>query len=115
MQAVRDGELRTATSTFTQLLNTAPFSGSRSVSLYVHRDRTDSKGRGALDGHLGFHTALEHCALLRFKFSVALRPQRPYGLLGTGSPVRLPRLSHSSRALNTTITGSQFGLAIPKY
>ena len=32
-------------------------------------------------------------------FSVALRPQRPYGLLGTGSPGRSPRLSHSSRAL----------------
>ena len=25
-----------------------------------------------------------------------LRPQRPYGLLGTGSPGRPPRLSHSS-------------------
>ena len=31
-------------------------------------------------------------------FSVALRPQRPYGLLVTGSPGRLPRLSHSSWA-----------------
>ena len=34
-----------------------------------------------------------------FKFSAALRPQRPYGLLGTGSPGRPPRLSHSSSAL----------------
>ena len=30
------------------------------------------------------------------KFSVALRPQKPSGLLGTGSPGRLLRLSHSS-------------------
>ena len=33
------------------------------------------------------------------EFSVALRPKRPYGLLGTGSPGRPPRLSHSSWAL----------------
>ena len=31
--------------------------------------------------------------------NVALRPQRPRGLLGTGSPGRPPRLSHSSWAL----------------
>ena len=30
------------------------------------------------------------------QFSVALRPQRQYGLLGMGSPGRPPRLSHSS-------------------
>ena len=35
----------------------------------------------------------EHRAI---DFSVALRPQRPYGLLGTGSPGRPPRRSHSS-------------------
>ena len=35
----------------------------------------------------------------RLKFRVALRPQRPYGLLGTGSPGRPPRLSHGSWAL----------------
>ena len=28
--------------------------------------------------------------------SVALRPQRPYELLGAGNPGRPPRLSHSS-------------------
>ena len=32
-------------------------------------------------------------------FNVALRPQRPYGLLGMGIPGRPPRLSHSSWAL----------------
>ena len=31
-----------------------------------------------------------------FEFSVAPRPQRPYGLSGTGSPGQRPRLSHSS-------------------
>ena len=31
-----------------------------------------------------------------FEFSAALRPQRPSGLLGTGSPGRPPPLSHSS-------------------
>ena len=30
------------------------------------------------------------------QFNLALRPQRPYGLLGTGSLRRPPRLSHSS-------------------
>ena len=30
-----------------------------SVLLYVHRDRTDYQGRGAQDGHLDFHIALE--------------------------------------------------------
>ena len=49
-----------------------------------------------------FYTALfsalehTHCALVacdpEFKFSVASRPQRLYGLLGTSSPGR-PRLS----------------------
>ena len=47
---------------------------------YVHRDRTDCDGRGGEDGHLDFH-------------NVAFHPQRPYGLLGTGSPGRPPRLS----------------------
>ena len=37
------------------------------------------------------------------KFSVVLRPQRPYGLLGTGSPGRPPRLPHSSWALKQDI------------
>ena len=32
----------------------------------------------------------------KFKFTVALRPRRPYWLLGTGSPGRPPPLSHSS-------------------
>ena len=48
--------------------------------------------------------ARRNCSLpdseaLKFKFNVALRLQRPYGLLGTGSPGRPPRLSHSSCAL----------------
>jgi len=46
----------------------------RSVLLYVHRDRTDYKGRGALAGHLDFHKT-------------------------TSTFTRPPRLSHSSWAL----------------
>ena len=50
-------------------------------------------GRGAQDGHLDFDTTPELS-----NFNVALCPQRPQGLLGTGtrSPARPPRLSHSS-------------------
>ena len=33
------------------------------------------------------------------KFSVALRPQRLYGLLGTGRPGRPPRLTHTAPEL----------------
>ena len=55
---------------------------------------------GTQDVHLDFHTAPELWGEnVAFKFSVALRPQRPYGLLGTGSPGRPPRLSHSTWAL----------------
>ena len=39
--------------------------------------------------------------LCTFKFSVALRPQRPRGLLRTGSPGRPPRLSRSCGTLKT--------------
>ena len=35
---------------------------------------------------------------MKFKFNVALRPRRAYGVLGTGSPGRPPRLTHSSWA-----------------
>ena len=44
-------------------------------------------GTGAQDVHLDFHTAPELCVVL--SFSVAIRPQRLQGLLGTGSPRRL--------------------------
>ena len=44
--------------------------------------------------------------LMRFKFSVALRPQRSYGLLGTGSPGWPPPLSHSSWALEHCASSS---------
>ena len=61
----------------------------------VHRDHTDYQRQGAQEVHLDFHTAPEVWNLY-FKFIVALRPQRPYGLFGTGGPGRPPRLSHSS-------------------
>ena len=37
------------------------------------------------------------------EFIVALRPQKPYGLLGTGCSGRLPRLSHTSWAQNVRV------------
>ena len=37
-----------------------------------------------------------HVYVRAFKFSVALRPRRLSGLLGTGSPGRPPRLSQRS-------------------
>ena len=42
------------------------------------------------------------------QFSVALRPQRPYGLLGTGSPGRPPGLSHSSQAVGLWMSDCSF-------
>ena len=43
-----------------------------------------------------FHTAPELCPCITgSRFNVALRPQRPYGLLATGSPGQTPRHSHS--------------------
>ena len=63
MRTFRDGEPRTATSTFTQLLS------------------SEDK---------------------EFKFSVALRPERPTEFWGAGSPVRPPRFSHSSLALTSS-------------
>ena len=38
-----------------------------------------------------------------FQFRVALRPQRPYGLLGTGSPGRPPPLSHSGTVVQNCL------------
>ena len=58
IRTVRDGEPRTATSTFRQLLNTE--CSSSLVLLYVHRDHKDYQGLGAEDGHLDFQTAPEH-------------------------------------------------------
>ena len=74
IRTVRDGEPRTATSTFAQLLSSANFKFN--VALRPQRPyNKDYYGRGAQDGHLHFHTVTELC---EFKFNVALRPQRPY-------------------------------------
>ena len=56
IRVIRDGEPRTATSTFTQLPSSDVYCSS-SMLLYVHRDHKDYKGRGAQDGHLDLHTA----------------------------------------------------------
>ena len=57
----RDGEPRTATSTFTQLLSSAVyfFFFFKSVLLYVHREHKFCYGRGPQDGHLDFHKTPE--------------------------------------------------------
>ena len=50
------------------------------------------------DGRPGCPPRLSHGSWTLF-FNVALRPQRPWGLLGTGNPGRPPRLSHGSWTL----------------
>ena len=69
---------------------------------------TDIRWHEALHHHhltevrLGSHNSQnwQAAAVLRvLSFIVALRPQRPHGLLETGSPGRPPRFSHSSWAL----------------
>ena len=69
IRTIRDGEPRTATWTFTQLLFSDP---------------------------------------VPEQFNAALRPQRPYRRLGTGSPGRPPPLSHSSLTLWSLIFWSMF-------
>ena len=100
VRTIRDRKLRTSTSTFTQFLSSdrLAFLLRLLMLLYVNRDHKDYKGRGAQDGHLDFHAApkLWHNMQFEFEFNVALRPQRPYGLLGTGNPGRPPRPSRSS-------------------
>ena len=53
IKTIRDGEPRTATSTFTLLLSSVNIS---SVLLYVHRDHII---KTISEGHLDFHTATE--------------------------------------------------------
>ena len=82
--------------------------------LYVHRDRTDyvqccftstETVQTIRDVSPLFNVALRPQRPYRLLgtwsplFSVALRPQRPYRLLGTGRPGRAPLLSHSSLLL----------------
>ena len=49
-----------------------------------------------------------------FKFSVALRAQRPYGLLGTRNPGLPPRLLHSSWALSQDGRGPPLTPSLPQ-
>ena len=55
IQTIRDGEPRTSTATFTQILPPVL----QCFFLYVHRDHTDHLGRGAQGVHRDFHTAPE--------------------------------------------------------
>ena len=105
------GVLGTETSTpsFTQLLSSVRW---YTMLLYVHRDRTESSDsswfvqccftstetvRTIRNKESRTSTSsLTQLLSSEFEFNVALRPQRPQGLLGTGSPGRPPRLSHNS-------------------
>ena len=78
---IRDGELRTSTSTYTQLLSS---NEEGLVVLYVHRDRTEHQGRGAQDVHLDFHTASELCGGPGLPV-----PNKPYGFCGRDGEVML--------------------------
>ena len=98
IRTIWDGEPRTATSAFTQLLNSALFFFFFRCCLTTTETIGPSVlGTGAQDGHLGFHTAPELCSLL------LLLQMLPYDhrdhrtiSIRDGSPGRPPRLSHSS-------------------
>ena len=68
-----------------------------SMLRYVHRDHTGNLlGSGEpRTSSPTFTQLLSSEDLSVSQFNVALRPQRPYGLLGTWSPGRPPRLPHS--------------------
>ena len=111
-----DGNPRTATSTFTQLLSSV-MSNSSSVLLYVHRDHKDYYGRGAQDGHLDFHTAPElslasncadvaHCSI---HSTPAFRRLPTWRKDVVNESLEFDR---SVQALDDT---SQFGLAVRRY
>ena len=59
---MREGEPRTTTSTFAQLLSSAE--NTSSVLLYVHRNYKAYYGRGAENDYLDFHTAPELCYVI---------------------------------------------------
>ena len=92
IRLIRDGEPRTATSTFTQLL-----SSDRAVQVQCCFTSPETI-RLIRDGEPRTATSTFSQLLSTVRcpfFSVASRPQRPYGLLWTGSPGRPPRLLHS--------------------
>ena len=90
------------------------------ILVHVHRNQKDYLGRGAQDVHLDFHTAPELCAELVRVFSVALRPQRSYGLLRTSTssfhtaPGISPCLSSSNVALCPQRPSGLLGLMLFK-
>ena len=80
LRTIRDGQPRTATSTFTHV---------QCCFIFTETIRT------IRDGEPRTVTS----TFTQFKFSVVSRPQKPYGLLGTGSPGRPPRLSHNDELM----------------
>ena len=67
--------------------------------LYVQRDHKDFRNGEPWTSTSTFRQLPSSVSVVTHEFNVALRPQRPYGLLGTGSQGQPPRLSHSSWAL----------------
>ena len=87
VQTIRDGEPRTATWTFTQLLRSATQRVQCCfTSTETHRDRTDYSGWGAQDGHLDFHTAPE-----LWEFNIRSRSLLLY----------VPRDGHTRQSIST--------------
>ena len=95
-RTTRDGEPRTFTSTFTQLLSSVSVSSHCSWTRItsMHAMLTDIASRESSRWfEAGF---VAHVYVRAFMFGVALRPRRLSGLLGTGSPGRPPPLSQRS-------------------
>ena len=94
IKTIRDGEPRTVTSTFTQLLS----HDSWWWSVALRPQKLGLFGTGAQDVHLDFHTAPELC-MGRGLVEVLLYVHRNCRFIRDGSPGCPPRLSHSSCAL----------------
>ena len=96
VRTIRDGEPRAATSTFTQFLG----SDDRSFCVGPLETRgtfRDGEPRTATSifTQLLCSVFVAVVFLCFLQVQCCLRPRRPYGLLGTGTPGRPPRLTHS--------------------
>ena len=97
--AIRDEEPRTATSTFTRLLSAELLKVLQVPCCFTSTETIKTIRDGKLRTVTSTFTQLLRSELLTsYEFSIALRPQRPFGLLfiRDGEPRRPPRLSRSS-------------------
>ena len=95
VRTIRDREARPSASTFTQLLSSAQWFLIQCCFTDTVTVRTIRDG----EPRTSTSTFTQLPSSAESSFSVALRPQRPYGLFGTGNPGRPPQLLHSSPAL----------------